>query len=80
MLIGRCRFYLQALKFCFSRSATAVDRNMQILSASFKVLFQQVFNCCVLCIGRCRFYLLDLKFCFSRSLTAVNRMMQISKF
>ena len=22
------------------------DRKMQILSASFKVLFQQVFNCC----------------------------------
>ena len=32
---GRCRFYLLALKFCFSRSLTAVNRKMQILFSSF---------------------------------------------
>ena len=39
--------FSESLKFCFGRSLTAVDRKMQILSASFEVLFQQVFNCCV---------------------------------
>ena len=39
-------FYLLSFKFCFSRSLNAVDRKMQILSASLKVLFPQVFNCC----------------------------------
>ena len=32
--------------FFFNGSLTAVDRKMQILSANFEVLFQQVFNCC----------------------------------
>ena len=32
--------------FCSSISLTDVDRKMQILFASFKVLFQQVFNWC----------------------------------
>ena len=38
----RCRFYLLAYKFCFNRSLLMREEKMQILSARFQVLFQQV--------------------------------------
>ena len=46
---------------------------MQILSAGFIVLFQQVFTAMIQedDVESCSFYLLALKFCFSRPLTAM---------
>ena len=38
---------IEEKKFCLSRSLTAVEKKMQILSASFEVLFQLVINCYV---------------------------------